>query len=201
MGDKDLFLLALLTQAPPLEERSGRTRCWCYGGTRLGPTGSGASLLDANIGLQFNAGFNALAGETTHADIGFRVAVVTGSNLQIEDFGLAQISGVLPNGSATVTENGCGPAPCTPGPLEVMTFDFGGTNTQRVADSIFTPTGSVQVSKGHRRNRGNHWCRHPKPAAGHVFTNSGARTREPSASRHDSSRLGSLRETVPRTCS
>lgn len=112
----------------------------------IGPLGSGASLLGGNIGLQFNAGWNALAGETTDSDIGFTVTVLGGAKL-IEDFGLAQVSGVLPNGNASVVENGCGPAPCTPSELAVMTFDYGDSNTQRVADTMFTPLGSVEVSK------------------------------------------------------
>jgi hypothetical protein len=113
----------------------------------VGPAGSGASLSDANIGLQFNAGWNAGPGSTTDADIGFTVTAAAGGALTIEDFGLAQVSGVGPGGSATVVENGCGPAPCTPSELEVMTFDFGGSNVQRVSDTMFAPLGSVEVSK------------------------------------------------------
>jgi hypothetical protein len=112
----------------------------------LGPSGSGASILSTDIGLQFNAGWNALAGETTDSDINFTVTVLS-STMFIEDFGLAQVSGVLPNGSATVVEDGCGPAPCTPSELEVMTFDYGGSDTQRVSDTMFAPLGSVSVSK------------------------------------------------------
>jgi hypothetical protein len=112
----------------------------------LGPAGTGASIFNNDIGLQFNAGWNALAGQTTDSDIGFTVKVVGGA-ISIEDFGLAQVSGVLPNGSASVVENGCGPAPCTPSELAVMTFDYGGNNTQRVADTMFSPLGSVTVSK------------------------------------------------------
>lgn len=112
----------------------------------LGPVGSGASVFSNDIGLQFNAGWNALAGQTTDSDIGFTVTVLGGA-ITIEDFGLAQVSGVLPNGSASVVENGCGPAPCTPSELAVMTFDSGGSNTQRVADTMFAPLGSVTVSK------------------------------------------------------
>lgn len=112
----------------------------------LGPVGSGASVLSNDIGLQFNAGWNALAGQTSDSDIGFTVTVLGGA-ISIEDFGLAQVSGVLPNGSASVVENGCGPAPCTPSELAVMTFDYGGSNTQRVSDTMFAPLGSVTVSK------------------------------------------------------
>lgn len=113
----------------------------------LGPAGSGASLLNSSIGLQFNAGWVALANQITDSAIGFTVTVVGGSGMQIQDFGLAQISGVNPNGSATVIENGCGPAPCTPAELAVMTFDYGGTTTQRVSDTMFAPLGSVEVTK------------------------------------------------------
>jgi hypothetical protein len=112
----------------------------------LGPAGSGASISNSSIGLEFNAGWNALAGQTSDSDIGFTVTLL-GGTMTIEDFGLAQVSGVLPNGSATVVENGCGPAPCTPAELAVMTFDYGGNNTQRVADTMFAPLGSVTVSK------------------------------------------------------
>jgi hypothetical protein len=113
----------------------------------LGPAGTGASILSTAIGLEFSAGWNALAGQTTDSDIDFTVTVLGGGSLDIEDFGLAQVSGVLPNGSASVVENGCGPAPCTPAELEVMTFDYGGSNTQRVSDTMFAPVGSVTVSK------------------------------------------------------
>ena len=112
----------------------------------LGPAGTGAAVSNANIGLQFTAGWNALAGQTTDSNIGFTVTAVGGA-MTIEDFGLAQVSGVLPNGSASVVENGCGPAPCTPSALAVMTFDAGGSNTQRVSDTMFAPLGSVAVSK------------------------------------------------------
>jgi hypothetical protein len=100
-----------------------------------------------DIGLSFNASWTASANQTIDSVIGFRVTVISGGPLLIEDFGLAQTSGVTGNGSASVTEDGCGPAPCTPGPLEVMTFDLGGSNTQRVNETIFSPIGSVQVSK------------------------------------------------------
>lgn len=112
----------------------------------VGPAGSGASLAGSSVGLEFNAGWNALAGQTSDSDIGFTVTLLGGA-MTIEDFGLAQVSGVLPNGSATVVENGCGPAPCTPSELAVLTFDSGGSDTQRVADTMFAPLGSVTVSK------------------------------------------------------
>ncbi len=112
----------------------------------VGPASTGATFVGTNIGLQFNAGWNALAGQTTDSAIGFTVTVLGGAII-IEDFGLAQVSGVLPNGSASVIENGCGPAPCTPSQLAVMTFDNGGSDTKRVSDTIFAPLGSVEVTK------------------------------------------------------
>jgi hypothetical protein len=113
----------------------------------LGPAGSGADILNTNIGLEFNSSWLAQTGQTSDATIGFTVTVVNGSNLQIEDFGLAQISGVNGNALATVTEKGCGPAPCTPGALAVLTFDNGTNTSQTVNDTIFTPVSSVSVLK------------------------------------------------------
>jgi len=100
-----------------------------------------------NLGLEFNGSWTANNGQTSDSAIGFTVSVVAGGPLEIEDFGLAQTSGVTGNGSATVSENGCGPAPCKPGPLTVITFDLGSNGNQRVNDTIFTPVGSVSVSK------------------------------------------------------
>ncbi len=114
----------------------------------LGPAGSGASLSNPNIGLQFDAPWSAPAGNSSDAAIGFTVTVLSGASV-IEDFGLAQTSGVLPNGSAAVAERGCGPAPCNPvgGVLAVMTFD-NGTVTSQTTNEIFTPLlDSVQVEK------------------------------------------------------
>jgi len=116
----------------------------------LGPAGSGADVVNANIGLEFNSSWTAQTGQTNDATIGFTVTVVGASNLAIEDFGLAQISGVSVTGTAlaTVTEKGCGPTPCTPGPLAVLTFDNGTARTsQTVNDTIFTPVSSVSVLK------------------------------------------------------
>jgi hypothetical protein len=116
----------------------------------LGPAGSGADVLNGNIGLEFNSSWTAQTNQTNDGTIGFTVTVVGSSNLEIEDFGLAQISGVSVTGSAlaTVTEKGCGPSPCTPGRLGVLTFDNGTPSTsQTVNDTIFTPVSSVSVLK------------------------------------------------------
>ncbi len=113
----------------------------------VGPSSTGASILATNIGLQFNAPWDATAGNSTDAAISFTVTVLAGGGL-IEDFGLAQTSGISPDGSASVAETGCGPAPCTPvgGPLDVLTFQSGGAKVLS-ADTSFTPVNSVQVEK------------------------------------------------------
>lgn len=127
----------------------------------LGPAGTlGADVLDANIGLEFNSSWLATAGQTSDSAIGFTVTVVGGANLLIEDFGLAQISGINGNALATVTEKGCGPAtvngvPCTPGALAVLTFDNGGPTSKTVNDTMFTPVSSVNVIKDINVNGGS----------------------------------------------
>jgi hypothetical protein len=114
----------------------------------VGPAGTGATILSGNIGLQFNGPWVALAGHTTESSIGFTVTVLNGGGL-IEDFGLAQTSGISTDGSASVAERGCGPAPCNPvgGALHVLTFDNGGPTSQTENETLFAPTGSVQVEK------------------------------------------------------
>ena len=54
-----------------------------------------AQVSNATIGLQFSAGWTALAGQEADSAIGFTVTVVNGSNMLIEDTGLAQTLGVL----------------------------------------------------------------------------------------------------------
>jgi len=120
-----------------------------------GPAGSGAIILGPNIGLQFSAAWSALSGQVTDATINFIVSVAGGGPMLIEDAGLAQVSSVLANGLATVKENGCGPAPCTPGTFTVLTFDNGGPTSQVFNDTLFSPTGSVEVSKDINVNGGN----------------------------------------------
>jgi hypothetical protein len=113
----------------------------------LGPSGSGAGVLNSDIGLEFNAAWSVTAGQTTDADIGFIVTVLNGSAMLITDTGVAQTSGVSPNGSASVAEDSCGPAPCTPGTNAVLTFDDGTGDSQRVNSTTFSPVGSLEVSK------------------------------------------------------
>jgi hypothetical protein len=121
----------------------------------VGPAGSGAIILGPDIGLQFSAAWSALSGQVTDATINFIVSVAGGGPMLIEDAGLAQVSSVLANGLATVKENGCGPAPCTPGTFTVLTFDNGGPTSQVFNDTLFSPTGSVQVAKDINVNGGS----------------------------------------------
>jgi len=120
----------------------------------VGPDGSEA-ILGPNIGLQFSASWSATSGQVTDATINFMVSVAGGGPMLIEDAGLAQVSSVFANGFATVKENGCGPAPCTPGTFTVLTFDNGGPTSQVFNDTLFSPTGSVQVAKDINVNGGS----------------------------------------------
>jgi hypothetical protein len=121
----------------------------------IGPSGSGAEVGGANIGLQFNASWSAGPQQSTDADISFAVTVVSGSNMLITDTGLAQTSGVTAgNGSvAKVTEDACAPAiqngyPCSPSFQAALTFDKGSADQQLTTDpALATPTGSIFVSK------------------------------------------------------
>jgi hypothetical protein len=102
-------------------------------------------------GLAFDASWNALgSGTTSDGDISFSVAVngATGAE-SITDAGLAQTGGVGGSGVATVSEQGCGPAPCVPGTWQVLTFDAGTGpgEDESSADTLLAPTGSVEVSK------------------------------------------------------
>jgi len=97
-------------------------------------------------GLLFSfSTLRALAGQGDDATIGFTISSADGSRI-INDTGLAQVSGVSPDGSASVSEQGCGPAPCIPGTLSLLTFDTG-TTTKKTAFMTFTPAVSMQVVK------------------------------------------------------
>jgi hypothetical protein len=118
---------------------SGITVNTLDGVTPFDPTGE--------IGLGFNASWVAAGlGSDTQSLIGFTVTVTPGSSLLIEDTGVAQLSGVTGDGSATVVEDSCGPAPCAPGPWSTLTLDDSSGAT-RMADTTFTPVTSVEVSK------------------------------------------------------
>jgi hypothetical protein len=115
----------------------------------LGPLGSGALDLSPDIGLQFNASWTANSGQSSDSGIGFVVSVIGGGPQMIKDIGLVQVSTVIPDGTASVGEKGCGPAPCTVGPLSVITFDGGSSDPKTKTNNnfIFTPIGSIQVLK------------------------------------------------------
>jgi hypothetical protein len=112
----------------------------------IGPAGSGATNIDntfpSDIGLEFAAPWTVPPGTSTDAAIGFDVTIGSGP-LEIEDAGLVQTSGVTGTGTASVVENGCSGAvfPCTQ-EWNVL------TNANDFAnDTIFTPTGTISVSK------------------------------------------------------
>jgi len=121
-------------------------------------TGSGTNPISASqitvdtvsndgIGLSFHAPWSAGAGMTTDGTIDFTVTVLGGGSL-LEDFGLAQTSGVSGSGSASVAEDGCGPAPClaTGGSIYVLTFQDSGER-QAQGETTFAPVNSVSVEK------------------------------------------------------
>lgn len=105
------------------------------------------TVTDDGIGLSFHAPWTAAAGMTTDGTIDFQVSVLNGGNL-LEDFGLAQTSGVSGDGSASVAENGCGPAPCdaTGGSIYVLTFQDSGARSAQ-GETTFSPVSSVDVEK------------------------------------------------------
>jgi|SRR5579875_238598 len=100
-----------------------------------------------SIGLSFHAPWTAAAGMSSDGTIDFTVTVLGGGDL-LEDFGLAQTSGVSGDGSASVAENGCGPAPClaTGGSIYVLTFQDSGERSAQ-GETTFTPSSSVAVEK------------------------------------------------------
>jgi len=113
----------------------------------VGPTGSGASINFADIGLSFHAPWTAGPNQTTDGTIDFTVSAL-GTGTLVSDFGLAQTSGVSGNGNASVTERGCGPAPCqvTGGPFYVMTFQTGSADDAQ-GETSFNGQCSVEVEK------------------------------------------------------
>ena len=115
-------------------------------------------------GLSFDASWTATTpGSTSDGDISFVVTETGGGPATIEDSGVAESGFVTGNGDAAVTEQGCSGTGCIPGTWGVETF-VNGAGTQAgclaqggnwisgvcdkgTADAIFTPTGSVTVSK------------------------------------------------------
>jgi hypothetical protein len=109
---------------------------------------SGTSITGPDVGLQFNAPWDAGVNQTSDATIDFTVTELGGGSL-IEDFGLAQTSGVNGTGTASVAEDGCGPAPCkaTGGSIYLLTFQDNGNRVAQ-GETTFSPTySSVSVEK------------------------------------------------------
>lgn len=122
-----------------------------YTASGTNPISAGQITVDTvtnnGIGLSFHAPWTAAAGMTTDGAIDFTVTVLGGGNV-LEDFGLAQTSGVSGDGSASVAENGCGPAPClaTGGSIYVLTFQDSGERSAQ-GETTFNPVSSVEVEK------------------------------------------------------
>jgi len=122
-----------------------------YTASGTNPISAGQITVDTvtndGIGLSFHAPWTAAAGMTTDGTIDFTVTVLGGGNV-LEDFGLAQTSGVSGDGSASVAENGCGPAPClaTGGSIYVLTFQDSGARSAQ-GETTFSPVSSVGVEK------------------------------------------------------
>ena len=107
-----------------------------------------SAITGPNIGLSFNGGWSANAGQVTDATISFTVTVASGAGMVITDLGLAQLGGAINPGSASVAEEACGPAPCNPlsGQYTLLTLQNGVT-TQTSKEVITAPTGSIRVAK------------------------------------------------------
>jgi hypothetical protein len=122
-----------------------------YTASGTNPISAGQITVDTvtndGLGLSFHAPWSAAAGMTTDGTIDFTVTVLGGGSL-LEDFGLAQTSGVSGDGSASVAENGCGPAPClaTGGSIYVLTFQDSGARSAQ-GETTFSPVNSVEVEK------------------------------------------------------
>lgn len=121
----------------------------------VGPTGTGASINFADIGLSFHAPWSAGPGQTTDGTIDFTVSAL-GTGTLVSDFGLAQTSGVAGSGTASVIERGCGPAPCevTGGSIYVLTFQTGSADDAQ-GETSFDGQCSVDVEKDIAVNGGN----------------------------------------------
>lgn len=115
--------------------------------TTVGPAGSGATVVGPNIGLQFNAGWSANAGQETDAAIGFTVTVSSGPQL-ITDLGLAQVSGILAPGTASVVELACGTSTtCTPNAFSTITLQNSTTTSVSSTTLLNAQFGFLNVMK------------------------------------------------------
>lgn len=113
----------------------------------VGPTGTGAMTNSPDIGLSFHGTWSAGPGQTSDGTIDFSVSEI-GPGTLISDLALAQTSGISGNGTASVAERGCAPAPCnaTGGPYLLLTFqDSGGSSAQ--GETSFAGQSSISVEK------------------------------------------------------
>jgi hypothetical protein len=110
---------------------------------------TGTSVTGPDIGLQFNAGWSASAGQVTDAAIGFTVTVVNGAGMAITDLGLAELGAATTPGSASVAELACSSSPsCNPltGQYTLLTLT-NHTPPQTSQEVLVTATGSINVAK------------------------------------------------------
>lgn len=124
-----------------------------YTASGTNPISAGQITVDTvtndGVGLSFHAPWTAGSGMTSDGTIDFTVTVLSGGGL-IEDFGLAQTSGTAGDGTASVAERGCGPAPCdaTGGSIYVLTFqDNTSSGTDAQGETTFSGYDSVSVEK------------------------------------------------------
>jgi len=105
----------------------------------IGPAGSGATLLGPDIGLQFSAAWSVGSTQFLDSLIGFMVSVAT-PNVFIHDAGLVQSgTGFTPPGVASVAEN-------LSNNTNLLTI-FAAGQTKLSDEQVFSPTGSVNVTK------------------------------------------------------
>jgi hypothetical protein len=113
----------------------------------LGPAGTpGASavapFLPNDIGIDFNTVWAVTAGQTLDDYISFDVSVGTRA-AEVTDAGIIQNSYTTGDGDVTVAEKGCSGItfPC------IEEWGVATNNTNFVADTIFTATGTLSVAK------------------------------------------------------
>lgn len=116
----------------------------------VGPIGSGADFVEPDIGLQFNAIWTALTGQSLQSQISF---IVTTDSIPstITDGGVAQVAAaVSSDGGISILEQSCNNPPCTPATWGLITIASDGTFSSLVSPSA--PSGpmgsSIEVAEG-----------------------------------------------------
>jgi hypothetical protein len=128
------------------DSASGGAMAVTAGDVTVSTVGPGENFVGPDYGVAFQGAWTAVNGGTSDGDISFVVTVVNGAGMEITDSGLAQSSGITASGVAKVTEKGCSGVGCTPGTWGVLTLENGSTDSA-ASDTVFSPTGSVTVSK------------------------------------------------------